>query len=118
MKFESKSDKILSLTEFAKRQIRYFFYSLILMIISLLIGTFGYEYFTELNFIDGFYNSSMMLSGMGEVIHMNSTSSKIFSSIYAFYCSIVFSITVVIFLTPLAHRFLHYLHIDTSGENI
>jgi hypothetical protein len=114
MKFESKNQEVASLTQFGKRQFRYFLYSLGLVIFSLLLGTFGYDHFTELDIVDGFYNASMILSGMGEVVHMTTTQSKIFSSFYAFYSSIALSGIVVIFFAPIAHRFLHFLHLDDN----
>ncbi len=112
MKFESRKQPIARYRDFGRRQIVYLLYSLVLTFVSLLIGTLGYYFFTELDLIDGFYNASMILSGMGEVVHMQTTQSKIFSSIYAMYSSIAFAGIIAVAFAPLVHRFLHYLHID------
>lgn len=116
MKFESIKEPIASIPTYARRQLKYILYSLGIIIFSLIIGTFGFDYFTELNMIDGFYNSSMILSGMGETVHMQTTQSKIFSSLYAFYSSIAFSSIIVVTFSPLVHRFLHFLNIDENAK--
>jgi hypothetical protein len=92
--------------------LRYFFYALILIIISVGIGTAGYRYFGGLTWVDAFYNACMILTGMGPVNVMQDNAAKVFSSLYALFSGIAFLSTVAIFFAPIAHRFLHMLHID------
>jgi hypothetical protein len=54
----------------------------------------------------------MILTGMGPVNVMQNNAAKIFSSLYALFSGIAFLSTVAVFLAPVAHRFLHILHID------
>ena len=87
-------------------------YSLILVIISVGIGTVGYTYFGHLSWIDGFYNACLILTGMGPVSEMTDNAGKLFASFYALFSGIAFLSTVAVLIAPIAHRFLHALHID------
>ena len=112
MRFENKNKELLPFRQFLTRVLRYFFYALILIIISVGIGTAGYRYFGGLTWVDAFYNACMILTGMGPVNVMQDNAAKVFSSLYALFSGIAFLSTVAIFFAPIAHRFLHMLHID------
>ncbi len=103
---------ILPTKEFAIRQVRFTVIALSLIIFSVLIGTLGYEYYGGLSWIDSFYNASMILTGMGPVNPMVTSSAKLFASFYALFSGIVFLSTVAIFFSPIAHRLLHMLHVE------
>ncbi len=111
-KFENKNKKLLPFHEFLKRVLLYFIYALLLILFSVGIGTVGYRYYAELSWIDAFYNACMILTGMGPVNIMPTNAAKMFSSIYALFSGIAFLSTIAVFLAPVAHRFLHMLHID------
>jgi hypothetical protein len=74
----------------------------------------GYHYVGALSWIDSFYNTSMILTGMGPVNEMKTDGAKTFASIYALFSGIVFLSTVAIFFAPIAHRLMHLLHVDES----
>lgn len=76
----------------------------------------GYRYYADLEWIDSFHMSSMILTGMGPVIEMKTDSAKIFSSLYALYSGVAFLSIVGVFLTPIVHRILHILHIEKDNE--
>jgi len=114
MTFENTRQPLLSRKEYFFRQLKYLMYAFLLLGFSLIIGTFGYSYFGALSTIDGFYNASMILTGMGPANPMISDSGKIFASLYALYSGIAFLTTVAVFLSPAIHRFLHVLHIDNQ----
>jgi len=116
MRFESKNKALLPFPAFLKRVLRYFIYALVMITISLGIGTLGYACFAKLSWVDAFYNASMILTGMGPVNAMQTDAAKLFSSFYALFSGIAFLSTIAIFLAPIAHRFLHLLHID-GGED-
>jgi hypothetical protein len=111
-RFESKNKALLPFRQFLIRVLRYFIYSLLLIIISVGIGTAGYRYYGNLKWIDAFYNACMILTGMGPVNVMQNNGAKVFSSLYALFSGIAFLSTVAVLLAPVAHRFLHMLHID------
>lgn len=107
-----KNKNILPPKAFAKRVSKYAFYSIILLIISLGIGVFGYHFVGALGWIDSLYNASMILTGMGPVHEMKTEAAKIFASFYALFSGVVFLSTVAIFFAPFAHRLMHLLRID------
>ena len=107
-----KNKTILLPREFAKRVFKYALFSVFLVSFSLGIGILGYHHIGGLNLIDSIYNSSMILTGMGPVNEMTTTSAKLFASIYAIFSGIVFLSTVAIFFAPFAHRIMHLLKIE------
>lgn len=110
--FENKSKDLLPLNLFLRRVLLYFCYAFILILFSTGIGTAGYRYFGNLTWVDSFYNACMILTGMGPVNVMETTGAKLFASFYALFSGIAFLSTIAVFLAPIAHRFLHALHID------
>lgn len=72
----------------------------------------GYHHYARLEWIDAFYNASMILTGMGPANDMPDDQAKIFSGCYALFSGIAFLSTVAVFFAPIAHRFLHLIHID------
>jgi hypothetical protein len=58
----------------------------------------------------------MILTGMGPVEVMKTTSAKIFSSLYALYSGIAFLSITAVFLSPIIHRILHILHVEGNNE--
>ena len=110
--FNEKNKNILPPKAFIKRVSKYAFYSIILLIISLGIGVFGYHFIGTLGWIDSLYNASMILTGMGPVNEMKTEAAKLFASFYALFSGVVFLSTVAIFFAPFAHRLMHLLRID------
>jgi hypothetical protein len=116
MRFESKNKALLPFSNFLQRVFRYFAYSMIMILVSVGIGTWGYCHFARLSLVDAFYNACMILTGMGPANIMQTNSAKIFSSVYALFSGIAFLSTVAVLFAPLAHRFLHMLHMDDAGN--
>jgi hypothetical protein len=112
LQFENKNKELLPFNLFLRRVLLYFFYAFILILFSAGIGTAGYRYFGKLTWVDSFYNACMILTGMGPVNVMETPAAKLFASFYALFSGIAFLSTIAVFLAPIAHRFLHALHID------
>lgn len=110
--FESRNQKIITGRAFAARQLRYSFYSLLMVTFSLLLGVVGYMSTADLSFIDALLNASMILTGMGPVTPMVSDMAKLFASFYALYSGIAFLTIIGLFIVPVAHRFMHKHHLD------
>ena len=111
MKTEKQNRQILPFRVFLKRVLKYFLFSSMLIAFSLAIGTIGYHYYGGISWIDGFYNASLILTGMGPVNEMHTTAAKLFASFYALFSGIAFLSTVAVIFAPIAHRLLHMLHI-------
>jgi hypothetical protein len=116
MKLEQRKQKVVPVTHFLIRLGRYAVFALLLIAISVVIGTFGYHQIAQLPWLDSFYMACMILTGMGPVAEMTSNNAKLFSSFYALYSGVAFlSITAVIF-APIIHRLLHILHVQDDEE--
>ncbi|MFA6125866.1 MAG: hypothetical protein WC699_01045 [Bacteroidales bacterium] len=112
LKFENHNKALLPFDKFVKRFMIFALYALLLTIFSVGIGTAGYKYLGHLSWIDGFYNASMILTGMGPVAVLTDNTGKIFASFYALFSGIAFLTTVAVLFAPIVHRFLHALHIN------
>jgi hypothetical protein len=86
--------------------------SLLLIIVSLLIGMLGYHYLNGLSWLDALVNASMILTGMGPVDPLTNDAAKWFASAYAIFSGVAFLSIIAVLLAPAVHRFLHKLHIE------
>ncbi|MEY4804133.1 MAG: hypothetical protein RL331_652 [Bacteroidota bacterium] len=111
-RFESKKQALANWKTFLSRVLRYALFSFALISFSLGIGTFGYRYFTGAAYVDCFNMASMILTGMGPVIPIETNGAKLFSSFYALYSGVAFLTCTAVFFSPLIHRLLHILHVD------
>jgi len=89
--------------------------ALFALFINLSVGMLGYHVFEKLGWVDAFANASMILSGMGPLAPINSEAGKLFIGGYAIFSGVVFLTTVGFFLTPIVHRLLHRLHLESSN---
>lgn len=117
MKFEHKKQQVSTLPQFIFRMGRYVLFTSGLVIFSILIGTIGYHHFGKISWIDSFHMASMILTGMGPVKEMTTSSAKIFSSFYTLYSGIAFLSITAVFFAPLIHRLLHILHVEEDDKN-
>lgn len=117
MKFEQRQQEVAAFSNFLTRLVKYSLFAFILIVISLLIGSLGYHYIGELNWVDSFYMTCMILTGMGPIAEMHSDASKYFSSFYALYSGIAFLSITAVFLAPIFHRILHILHVEKSDDS-
>ena len=116
MKLENRRQKVTPLPHFLIRLGRYGLFALGLILFSVLLGTVGYHHFGQISWLDSFYMACMILTGMGPVAEMNSSSAKIFSSIYALYSGVAFLSITAVFFAPIIHRLLHILHVEQDDE--
>ncbi|MCU7552412.1 hypothetical protein OCK74_25050 [Chitinophagaceae bacterium LB-8] len=114
MNLEHKKQEVAPFSVFILRIVRYSLFALMLIFISVLIGVIGYRYFGKLNWVDSFYMSCMILTGMGPVADMTTKGAKLFSSFYALYSGVAFLSITAVFFTPIIHRLLHILHVEET----
>ena len=86
--------------------------ALVILSFSLIMGTLGYMYWFNLGWVDGIYNASMILAGMGPVNEASNDGGKLFASFYAIYSGVAFLSTAAVLLAPVLHRFLHKFQLD------
>jgi len=112
MVFEKRNENLLPYSKFFIRIVKFALLSLLLIVISLIIGMVGYHQLEGLSWVDSFINAAMLMGGMGPVNVLHSDSSKIFAGVYAMYCGIIVLFSVGILLAPIYHRFLHRFHLE------
>lgn len=116
MTFEHHKKPLLSRRDFFRRQLRYAWFSLLILLFSIGLGTEGYHVFGGLAWIDAFLNASMILTGMGPVDRLDTSAGKLFASFYALFSGISFLTFVGVLFAPVYHRFLHKLHLDIEDR--
>ena len=116
MKLEHRTNKVVSFPHFLYRLGRYGLFALGLIFFSVLIGTWGYHKFGNLNWLDSFYMACMILTGMGPIAEMTSEGAKLFSSFYAIYSGVAFLSITAVFFAPIIHRLLHILHVENQKK--
>jgi hypothetical protein len=84
--------------------------AVILLVLSIMIGMAGYEYFEQLSWRSAFLNSAMLLGGMGPVDAPHTNGGKLFAGIYALYAGLVFIVVAGLILAPLVQRIMHKFH--------
>lgn len=85
---------------------------------TLLIGITGYMLISDLDFVDSFLESSMLLSGAGPLYTERNSSNelKMFSSLFALFSTLVVVSSVGILAAPVVHRVLHRLHVERGRK--
>lgn len=112
MKLEHKKQKVVPLSQFIVRLLRYGSYALVLVAFSVGIGVLGYHHYANMNWLDSFHMACLILTGMGPVSTMESSGAKIFDSFYALYSGVAFLSICAVFFAPIVHRIMHILHVD------
>ena len=111
--FESRHRQLATRSDFALRMVRVLLVAILIGAGALSIGTAGYCYFAEMGLVDGFFNATMILTGMGPASpEKMCDEGKIFASIYALFSGLVFISLMAIIIGPVAHRMLHRFHLD------
>ena len=114
--FEHHKKPLISKEAFIKRVFNNILIAGLVIFISLFIGIIGYHYTAGISWIDSLLNASMILTGMGPVNILTSTSAKLFASFYALFSGIAFLTTIAILIAPILHRFLHHFHLEEEDK--
>lgn len=114
---EHHTQPLLPRALFYRRLLSYAFFAFIMILIALGIGVVGYRYFEGLSWLDALLNASMILGGMGPVNEIHTNGGKLFASFYALFSGIAFLAIVGTLIAPIAHRFLHRLHVELEDES-
>ena len=117
MLFESKHEPLAPVHIYRKRMLRSLLFGGAIMFVCIALGTAGYHFTSHIRWIDALHNACMILSGMGPVVEITTTTGKLFSSFYALFSGVVFISTIGIILAPAIHRFFHRLHLETEKIN-
>ena len=110
--FETKNKAIISKTAFAVRMARWLGVTLLIIVVSLILGVLGYRGFEDMAWVDALLNASMILGGMGEVDALHTVGGKLFASFYALYSGVLLVVCGGLLLVPVFHRVLHHFHAE------
>ena len=114
--FEHKTEALLPRRAFLLRMVRSVAVSFAFLGFSLLMGSAGYHFLAGLTWVDALLNASMILTGMGPIDPMPTTTAKLFAAAYALCSGVAFLTTMAVLLAPLVHRFMHRFHLEQEGE--
>ena len=115
--FEQKHEPLLPRAAFFCRLGRSFAVTLLIIALSLIMGSAGYHYAGPMPWLDALLNAAMILTGMGPVTPLDSTCGKLFATFYALYSGIAFLTMMAIVLAPLQHRLLHRFHVEAESDD-
>jgi len=89
--------------------------SLLLITVTLTMGTVGYHGIAGLGWLDAFHQASMLLSGMGPVENIKGAPGILFDSLYAIFCGVMLLASTAVMFAPVVHRILHRFHIEAES---
>jgi hypothetical protein len=118
IQLEHHTQPLLPKALFIKRLLNYAFFAFLMILLALCIGILGYHFIEGLTWVDSLLNASMILGGMGPVNELHTTAGKIFASFYALFSGIAFLAIAGTLIAPIAHRFLHRLHLEIEEGSI
>jgi len=84
--------------------------------IALYIGMLGYHFFEKMSWVDAFVNASMILSGMGPLMPLNTPGGKLFAGFYALFSGLAFIVIIAVIFSPVIHRFFKKIHLESSSS--
>ena len=86
--------------------------------VGLLIGAIGYHATEGLSWLDATLNAAMLLGGEGPIAPLHTSSGKVFATVYALFSGVLFITSISVLLAPVAHRFLHRLHLEIASDEV
>src|ERR1700683_2931975 len=114
--FERRGQPVASRRKFLIRMLIAIGLWIVLTIVGLAIGIAGYAYFEGMSLVDAYVNAAMILSGMGPLGELKTTSGKVFAGSYAIFSGLIIVIASGVVLAPIFHRVLHSFHVETSRD--
>ncbi len=114
--YEHHKHRLLSWPEFLRRAWGHVLTGLAILFCGVGLGTVGYHTAGRLPWVDAFLNASMILSGMGPVDRMETSTAKLFSALYALFSGLVFIAVASIIMAPWIHRLFHWIHLEDQSS--
>ena len=111
------SQRIWSIIIFMGKFLKYLALSAVFISLGLIVGIVGYHWAAGLSWLDSLVEASMILSGMGPINPLSTTSAKIFASLYALFSGLIFVIAMGIVLSPLMYSLLGQFPVALKQES-
>jgi hypothetical protein len=112
--YEHHTHGLLAWPDVLRRAAGHLVVASLIVLASVAAGTAGYHLLARLPWVDAFLNASMILSGMGPIDRLETTSAKLFAALYALFSGLVLVSVVAITVAPWLHRLFHLVHLDDS----
>ena len=112
--FEHYHQPLISKQAFFMRMMRCVIISLALLVATLLIGSIAFYAIEHFQWIDAFLNSVTIMTGLGVMGVVSTSTGKLFTAFYALLSTLTFFAIVGILVAPLLHRLLHNLHVKAD----
>ena len=116
-KTRTPSELPWSITIFIRKFLSYLGLSALFISLGLLVGIIGYHWAAELSWLDALVEASMILSGMGPISPLSTTSAKVFASLYALFSGLIFVLAMGIVLSPLVYSLISQFQVNRKKEN-
>jgi hypothetical protein len=114
-RYEHHTQPLLPRLKFLRRLLIHGLAAAGVLAIALGIGILGYHLTEVMPWLDALLNASMILGGMGPVNELHTSGGKLFASFYALFSGVVFLASAGLVFAPLAHRLLHWLHLEAEA---
>lgn len=108
--YEPKTHPPIPPERFIRRVLLHIAAAFAVLLLSVMLGMAGYEYYEQLSWRSAFLNAAMLLGGMGPVDAPRTDGGKLFAGLYALYAGLVFLIVASLILAPVVHRIMHKFH--------
>lgn len=109
--YEKKHEPLAHINQFYNRLIKSALVTAVVLSFWLAVGIMGYKITCHFSWIDSLLNASMILSGMGPTIIIETNIGKVFASIYSIFSGVIFITSVGVLLSPILHRIMHQFHL-------
>ncbi|MCK9533493.1 MAG: hypothetical protein M0Q98_02225 [Pseudomonas sp.] len=113
--YESKAQPLLAPMQFYWRLIGHALIALLVIVVSVLLGMFGFIYFEAMFWHDAFLHAMFLLGGLGAISVPQTMAGKLFLGFYGLYAGLVFVTVLGIVFAPVAHRIMHSFHLDNDS---
>ena len=116
MAYEQIHQPLLPHKQWVGRVVQSLRLALVVIVVALCVGVFGYRLIGGWSWIDSLLEASMILGGMGPVAELHTDAIKLFASFYALLSGLVIVSTMGILLAPWLHRIMHTFHAGDEDE--
>ncbi len=110
-------ERAWSIVIFIRKFLSYLGLSALFISLGLIVGIIGYHWAAGLSWLDALVEASMILSGMGPISPLSTTSAKVFASLYALFSGLIFVLAMGIVLSPLMYSLLSQFQVNLKKEN-
>ncbi len=110
-------ERAWSIIIFIRKFLSYLGLSALFISLGLIVGILGYHWAAGLSWLDALVEASMILSGMGPISPLSTTSAKVFASLYALFSGLIFVLAMGIVLSPLVYSLLRRFQVNLKTKN-